>query len=75
MEHIIANNSGDWVCICGNQPSSNGFYPCTDAGQQVDPTPQAWNGRVYVCDRCSRIIDQRTLNVVGRRTADPLAIQ
>lgn len=55
-----------WVCLCGNMPADDGFYPCTRAGTCVEPTPEAWLENLYVCNRCGRIIEQNTLNVVGR---------
>lgn len=57
----------DWfICTCGNQPNSDGFYSCTHDGTIVSPTLNGdWNGETYVCERCSRIIDGNTLKVVG----------
>ncbi len=55
----------DWVCVCGNIPESDGFYPCDEDGLEIEPTKESrWSG-LYVCARCSRIIDQETLEVVG----------
>ena len=55
-----------WVCIRGNTPDSDGFYPCDKDGNQVEPTPEDWKTNWYVCDRCGRMIDQETLEIVGR---------
>ena len=55
-----------WVCVCGNTPTSDGFQPCDAAGNEVEPEKGIWNG-LYVCDRCGRIIRQKTLEVIGRR--------
>jgi len=52
-----------WVCICGNMPSENGFYPCNIEGTEVEPD-EYWNGRLYVCNQCKRMIDQNTLEIV-----------
>ena len=61
-----------WICICGNTPVSDGFYPCDKEGKEVEPV-KGWTG-LYVCNRCRRIIDQSTLEVVGRRTGSPSAV-
>jgi hypothetical protein len=45
----------------------DGFYPCDAAGADVEPTPEDWTGDTYVCERCGRIIDQDTREIVGQR--------
>lgn len=72
MEHIIAENS-HWVCLCGNEPHIDGFYPCDSEGESVEPTPEEWTTNCYVCERCGRIIDQSALAVVGMRRDKALA--
>ena len=59
-----------WLCVCGNTPSSDGFYPCNEwDGVHVEPVIGGfWDGKSYVCDRCGRIIDQDTGNVTGYRS-------
>lgn len=52
-----------WHCVCGNQPHDAGFYPCDEKGNEVEPD-EDWNGQLYVCDQCHRIINQDTLEVV-----------
>lgn len=59
-------NQDAWICICGNVPSSDGFYSCDTKGNEVEPTEKDWKTNWYVCLRCGRIIDQDTLVVVGR---------
>ena len=54
-----------WICVCGNEPHSEGFYPCDEVGNEIEPD-SGWNG-LYVCDRCGRIIQQDSLEVVGRK--------
>jgi hypothetical protein len=68
QKEFITHDKGDehaWTCICGNRPIDDGFYPCDDKGQEVEPT-SGWNG-LYVCDRCGRVVDQHTLEVMARR--------
>jgi hypothetical protein len=55
-----------WICRCGNTPATMGFFPCDRQGNEVEPTVEAWPEPLYRCDRCGRIIDSRTLIVVGR---------
>lgn len=63
---IVADAHGDWRCLCGNGTSSDGFYPCDSAGNEVEPTPEAWTTNWYVCGRCGRFFDQYTLTIVKR---------
>lgn len=67
-EHIAheAGNDEAWICICGNRPDSDGFYPSDKDGNEVEPTPEHWTTNWYLCGRCGRMINQKTLGVVGR---------
>ncbi len=65
----IAHEAGSadaWICLCGNQPHEDGFFPCDQAGNEVEPTLGGVWENLYVCARCGRIINQDTLEVVGR---------
>lgn len=64
ITHEAGNDEG-WVCICGNMPVSDGFYPCDEKGNEMEPV-SGWKD-LYVCNRCGRIIHQYTLEVVGRK--------
>ncbi len=67
-EHITFE-SGEpeaWVCVCGNRPTSEGFYPCDTSGNEIEPTAKAGWTNLYVCNRCGRIVKQDTLEVVGQ---------
>ena len=61
-----AGSRDAWICICGNEPHSDGFYPCNETGDEVEPK-SGWKG-LYVCHRCGRIIEQDSLAVIGRKT-------
>ena len=54
------------ICLCGNTPTGAGFYHCNLNGDRVEPTEKDWTTGLYVCDDCGRIIDHKTLNVVGK---------
>lgn len=66
-DHIThePNNPEAWICLCGNTPDADGFYPCDRGGREVAPTPGEWMAGCYVCARCGRIIDQKSLEVLG----------
>lgn len=61
-----AGNDEAWVCICGNTPTDDGFYCCDTEGNEVEPTIDSGWTNLYVCARCGRIIQQDTLEVIGR---------
>ena len=61
-----ANNDEAWICICGNTPVDDGFYPCDASGNGVEPTIGSDWANLYVCAKCGRIIHQNTLEVVGQ---------
>jgi hypothetical protein len=63
ITHELGNKEA-WICICGNTPVADGFYPCDGDGTQVEPTT-GWK-ELYVCERCGRIISQATYAVIGR---------
>ena len=75
MEYIKANSADSWICLCGNTPVKEGFFPCDSNGNQVEPTPEDWTGIYYVCDNCGRIIDQRNLRVVAQRPPEEAVCQ
>jgi len=62
----------DWFkCRCGNEPHSDGFFPCDYDGRIIPPLIDGkWEGHLYVCIRCGRIIEQYTLDVVGVTNED-----
>src|SRR5882724_425750 len=60
-----ANDKDAWICVCGNTPCSDGFYPCNEKGVEVEPDAR-WTTNCYVCAKCGRIINFETLEVAGR---------
>lgn len=74
LEHI-QHEEGDndaWVCICGNVPSDDGFYPIDKNLHEVEPTEKDWTTGHYFCARCGRVIDQVSLKVVRRVNPDEI---
>ncbi|HXA18929.1 MAG TPA: hypothetical protein VN380_18185 [Thermoanaerobaculia bacterium] len=74
-EEVITHEAGNeeaWICLCDNTPSEDGFYPCDEKGDEVEPVA-GWSGR-YVCFRCGRIIDPESLRVVGRNSQPKLLV-
>jgi Fe2+ or Zn2+ uptake regulation protein len=64
-----ATDSDVWVCLCSNTAGEDGFFPCDADGRQVQPTTTEWTSDCFVCARCGRIIQQHSLEVVGRASA------
>jgi len=52
------------LCICGNTPNGNGFYPCDERGREIEPLAGVWKD-LYACDRCGRMINSELMEVVG----------
>ena len=51
----LKNNNLDLTCTCGNTTATDGFYPCDENGNEIEPTiDNNWNGK-YVCSRCGKI--------------------
>lgn len=55
-----------WECICGNTTCRAGFTSCDSAGNEMQPTIDSGWQDLYLCLECGRIIDQTTLEVIGR---------
>ncbi len=65
----ISSIDGEWVCVCGNTATKDGFFPCDAHGVEVEPTPQEWRTDCYVCEGCGAIIDIHSLQIIGVRSA------
>jgi len=56
---ITTHDDYEWVCHCGNEPHTDGFYPCDDNGRIIDPIDDGdWDG-LYVCSRCDSLHTQK----------------
>jgi hypothetical protein len=51
MELITAdkNDRDAWLCICGNTPADDGFYPCDQRGDELEPTEAVAGVAHYMC--------------------------
>ncbi len=38
-EYIDMQTVDWWVCLCGNRPDYEGFFPCNEDGEPVESTP------------------------------------
>ncbi|MEV4212621.1 hypothetical protein [Micromonospora sp. NPDC049662] len=66
-EFALGNVGGDWICVCGNDPSTDGFETCAPDGREVSPYADGpWDGLHYLCARCGRILIQPSGRVIGR---------
>ena len=61
----IQHDNGEWACLCGNDASWDGFFPCDETGREVEPTPVDWRTDLYICARCNRLIDVNTAEIRG----------
>jgi hypothetical protein len=83
IEHTTEHATGtcDHIsCVCGNDPTSQGFYHSTIDGQarspySAAPPEQRWDGKHVTCTACGRVYEQPTsddtvdIPVVGTATA------
>lgn len=54
-EWITETLAGDWVCLCGNTPDAQGFWPYHD-GRQVEASDPEWDGHASACRSCRRVV-------------------
>lgn len=69
-EYIIEESMDWWICRCGNKPNHEGFYSCSEIGERCEPSIGEWDGKHWLCERCYRIINGDTLEVVGTCSQD-----
>jgi len=68
----VTLDGGELVCVCGNTPRSSGWEPVVlrEVGAireliVVEPDDERWDGLLYGCLECGRVVDQNTLVVVA----------
>jgi hypothetical protein len=67
QERIGIENHHAWVCPCGNTEHGMGFHHWDRVGRTYD---NSGNSRFFRCDKCSRVIDSETGNILGIETID-----
>jgi len=66
-EQIKVDNENWWICICGNEPHTDGFYTCDANGYIMSPAEDGgWDQKHYICMGCNRIIDADTAFVTAK---------
>jgi hypothetical protein len=72
VEKMTEVRHGFFMCVCGNTSQEDGFETCDETGEPVMPIGEVWD-RLRVCQRCDRIMDGYTLEVVGKRQRKAIA--
>ena len=62
------HDSDSWICSCGNRPDLEGFHPCNEQGELIEPDID-WP-YLYRCDRCGLIIHDSG-EIVGKTEVLP----
>ena len=64
-QYILEVADGCWECRCGNKSNSDGFETCSEFGVLVPSELGLWDGVLWACIRCWRVINGDTLEVLG----------
>ena len=68
-QYILEISEDKWECRCGNTHESEGFEPCDEFGKEVLAELGPWDGALYVCTRCWRVINGDTLEILRHTEA------
>jgi hypothetical protein len=73
----ILRDTPDWPhCRCNNTPDMDGFTACLADGTPVEPLADGpWDGKLLVCLRCGRVINQETLVVSAHVDPDEVMLK
>ena len=63
-QYILEISEDKWECRCGNTHDSDGFEPCDEFGEEVPAELGPWDGALYVCTRCWRVINGNSLEIL-----------
>lgn len=55
VKTINFDDLDNYECECGNTTSDNGFFPCDEAGNMIEPTAESGWKALYVCADCGAI--------------------
>lgn len=64
-DYILEIADGRWECRCGNTHDWEGFDTCDELGGVVESVLGPWDGSVHLCNRCYRVINGDTLEILG----------
>jgi hypothetical protein len=64
-QFVLRAPGGDLLCLCGNDPTLDGFEICRPDGTLIASDDPGWDGH-YRCATCDRIISLPTGEVTGR---------
>ena len=53
----------EWICVCKNTPSHDGFYACDEDGDLIEPGNEG--EYLYRCDYCGRVINYIDHKIIG----------
>lgn len=59
MKIKTEEDTGEWICECGNTSGSAGFHACLPDGSRTEPNND-WAG-LYLCADCLAIIENNGL--------------
>lgn len=48
-------DNAEFECECGNNSFDDGFYPCDENGEEMEPTIGSGWDKTYVCATCGLI--------------------
>ena len=68
-QYILEVSEDKWECRCGNTHDLDGFEPCDEHGREVPAELGPWDGALYVCTRCWRVINGDTLEILRHTEA------
>ncbi len=60
------NYQDECVCVCGNQSIHGEFFMCDDTGVEVGPEHPIADTGLWACERCGRVINYATKQVIGK---------
>ena len=63
-QYILEIAEDKWECRCGNTYELDGFEPCDEFGLEVPAELGPWDGALYVCTKCWRVINSNTLEII-----------
>ena len=69
-DFVVETDMDWWVCKCGNEPHFDVYSSCSEMGERCEPEEGVWDGKHWLCEKCYRIIDGDTLEILGSCSDD-----